>query len=667
MIFILNNKIEVERIMVFLCGPNFNENNKSDRRKILRDFLNAKFKERILPLIIDDFLTPENIDDSSINVQLLEEIFAAISYKTYIFLDTISAATELGLFANNSFKHRIQVFLPHLTDIMEKNNVGGFVKDIVLMHNYDRIDLLYYRPKIIRRPIASDYVREHYGFINDILPKNISDSILTDELHKNKNVKGLGFQDSLEIPDEINKVNFTINGNKIRFFVSLRLLFYITTAITYHFHREELSKKIKSSFTESEIEIIKDTINQTFIQTLKRYQFRNFKNICEILFETKLNQSFEEILSHILKFISVYHKYSRYHGYHIIKNAKKLIEELEINSNDLNPIEYFKLDDSDLALIKDIKKNQNRYFETIIIKKNRKIRELVKYSANSHGRDIRNLHEKILDQLEKFHVFSDSSYAYRKGYSIIKCVEIHKNSNSFVKYDIKNFFNSINIEDMCMMIACVNKMHKTYLSHLNRIIEVCFYNRTLPLGLVTSPILSDIFLKNFDFEINDMLKELNLDIKYTRYADDILFSKNSEFTINELRQIENGLRMSLNKIKLKINMSKKRVLDLKCKGDHFKILGLNIIKGENENIITVGKKYINNIAKEYINYTKLPDETEKERIHKYYTGNRIFGKISFVRQVEGENGIKKIINRIDKSSHGEIDLSEISMCLNSGE
>ena len=98
--YILRDEIIIRRPIVFLCGPYCQKTNKSDRRNILRKCFKDNFKDGVLPLIIDDFLTEENIKDPQINIQLMEEIFASISQKTYIFLDTLSAASELGLFMN---------------------------------------------------------------------------------------------------------------------------------------------------------------------------------------------------------------------------------------------------------------------------------------------------------------------------------------------------------------------------------------------------------------------------------------------------------------------------------------------------------------------------------------------------------------------------------------
>ena len=113
--YTLLDKIMITRPILFLCGPYYERNNKSDRRVILQEKIYSAYKNKYLPLVIDDFLTDNNINDNNISIQLMEEICAAVSYKTYIFLDTMSSATELGIFA----KYNLDFFGRHC-----RNNFG---------------------------------------------------------------------------------------------------------------------------------------------------------------------------------------------------------------------------------------------------------------------------------------------------------------------------------------------------------------------------------------------------------------------------------------------------------------------------------------------------------------------------------------------------------------
>ena len=152
--YILRDEVLIKRPIIFLCGPYFKKGNKSDRRYLLRKCFRKHYRDGVLPLIIDDFLTEDNIKDSNVNIQLLEEIFAAISCKTYIFLDTLSAASELGLFMNHAFTNSVVAYVPKESDILNKSNVGYFVKDVILKMNSEQAKCIEYRPAITRSVIS---------------------------------------------------------------------------------------------------------------------------------------------------------------------------------------------------------------------------------------------------------------------------------------------------------------------------------------------------------------------------------------------------------------------------------------------------------------------------------------------------------------------------------
>ena len=121
--------------MFFLCGPYYDKNNPEDRRNILQNTISKEYKKQgwqVLPLIVDLFFTEKNLDTKEYSVQLLEEVCASISAQTHIFLDTMSAATELGIFANSVYNNRIIVYIPKNSDVYNKGNVGYFVREAVL-------------------------------------------------------------------------------------------------------------------------------------------------------------------------------------------------------------------------------------------------------------------------------------------------------------------------------------------------------------------------------------------------------------------------------------------------------------------------------------------------------------------------------------------------------
>lgn len=246
--YILLDKIKIDRPIVFLCGPYYKKDDEGDRRRILKSEIMAKYHNNILPLIIDDFLTLENIDDPQISLQLMEEICADISVKTYIFLDTLSSAAELGMFASSAYGNKIQVLIPKADDIYNKGNVGFFVKEIALKSKQDMITTLEYRPAVRRNAIATDYIVEFYSFVNNKLPLNIRKSIDSDcDLKEFASQKDLIIIESTDMSHNPYEICYSIDNDNLQIKLSIKLLFYVTLSILACEYKDYFREKIMIS------------------------------------------------------------------------------------------------------------------------------------------------------------------------------------------------------------------------------------------------------------------------------------------------------------------------------------------------------------------------------------------------------------------------------------
>lgn len=122
------------------------------------------------------------------------------------------------------------------------------------------------------------------------------------------------------------------------------------------------------------------------------------------------------------------------------------------------------------------------------------------------------------------------------------------------------------------------------------------------MGLITSPILANIYLKTFDNILYGKLKKLGLEnIIYTRYADDltISFKNPNEWGVarfnEELTYIEEVITKQLKKYRLKLNLKKKSIINLKV-SNHVRITGISITKiTDDKRRLSVGKKRINKL------------------------------------------------------------------------
>ena len=121
----------------------------------------------------------------------------------------------------------------------------------------------------------------------------------------------------------------------------------------------------------------------------------------------------------------------------------------------------------------------------------------------------------IIDNLE---IDADSATAYRKNKSIKDHVFRHADSNYILKVDLKNFFPSIKVSYVYKIL------HECGYSKniCNLISNLLTLNGSLPQGAPSSPSLCNVVAKNLDFKLSRYCATLEL--KYSRYADDLVIS-----------------------------------------------------------------------------------------------------------------------------------------------
>ena len=587
MVYALNDKIKIERPIVFLCGPYYKSGDVSDRRRILNKVLLDEYK--CLPLIIDNFLTPDNIGDDTISIQLLEEIFAGISFKTYIFLDTMSSAVELGLFTNNVYNNSISVFVPHLED-RNCGTIGVFVNDNVLTNNKN-VKKICYHPKIERVAFSTDYVGEYYKFVNNQLPTVIKNSIDQDF----EEIGDREFKIKLKCFNDYPKDDFVINyrfnekENTLIVFISVKLLFYIVGDIIYAEYSNNLASKKNLRITSDHIRLVMAQLNSLIRILFLKNSLVAINGKTNIVIQTVLKRNIDEVVKHIVSFIFTYHINRRVKGYYLTHHGD-ILKELNLK---LSPQDIFKFNDIDIDLIRKIDKSFYKEFE---IKSSRKKRKIVTYNDDENGKKLRELHKKMALNLQKKYKFSEYSYAYQKGKSVVNCIERHINSVHFLKFDIHKFFNSIDIHRLSKQISNLYQLDKFYEKQLLEILKTCFNDEKMPIGLITSPILSDVFMHDFDVEF---ASKLNKDYVYTRYADDILISCSHAISQDELDNIILILKIMLNRKGLSLNEKNYFLSKIKL---FFTVLHNNVFHIILSNIIFIFFSYCNSIRFLTFNY-----------------------------------------------------------------
>lgn len=135
----------------------------------------------------------------------------------------------------------------------------------------------------------------------------------------------------------------------------------------------------------------------------------------------------------------------------------------------------------------------------------------------------------------------------------------------------------------------------------------------LPLGFITSPLLSNIYLKEFDGVFYGQLKQFGVsNLIYTRYADDLTVSfqwKAAEAPsfVDDIAQLASKL---LSRYGLQLNRQKTRSYNLNV-SNHVRVTGINITKdGASKRRLTVGRSAKNELFWRAMECIKTNDEAE---------------------------------------------------------
>jgi RNA-directed DNA polymerase len=241
------------------------------------------------------------------------------------------------------------------------------------------------------------------------------------------------------------------------------------------------------------------------------------------------------------------------------------------------------------------------------------------YPALAHCQ--RWLYENLLKNIDQ----GEHSYAYCSGKSIINNATLHLNSEEMLKVDIINFFGSIELNRVITIFK--NLGYTNSLSF--HLASICCYKGALPQGACTSPIISNIIAKRLDRRLAGLCK--NLDLTYSRYADDITISGNHipKSLINFIEKIMEDEGFSINKEKTVF----------KVKGQKKIVTGLNVSGAE----VRVSKKYRREFRKDayFLLKNGISEFNGKQDRFDLLYVDRLIGKANFILSVEPLNKFVK--------------------------
>lgn len=216
-----------------------------------------------------------------------------------------------------------------------------------------------------------------------------------------------------------------------------------------------------------------------------------------------------------------------------------------------------------------------------------------------------------------------SSYAYMNKKSIRDNAELHSKNSFILKMDFKDFFPSITpiifFQSLNGQNIHLSKMDSALLANFLFWKPHRKQKLVLSIGAPSSPLISNFIMYEFDSHVYNLCRDLN--ITYSRYADDLTFSTNEKNTLYALPKKVQKILNNTYKKGIRINNDKTSFIS---KSYQRKVTGLILT---NENKVSVGrnqKRLVSSMLHKY----KLGLLTEKKEIEK------LTGLLSFVFYIE---------------------------------
>lgn len=238
--------------------------------------------------------------------------------------------------------------------------------------------------------------------------------------------------------------------------------------------------------------------------------------------------------------------------------------------------------------------------------------------------ELKMMQNKIYNCFLKEVRLSPRAKAYVSGGSTYKNAVHHRGKPMILKLDIRHFFDNIlycHVKDKVFDHDHYEEKARVLLT------ELCTYEGHLAQGAPTSPVISNIVMRDFDLEMGKWCDRMSID--YTRYCDDMTFSGCFDPSL-----IISKVECELGKMGLNLNPSKTKVV---TQGQQMNVTGLVV-----NDKIRVPAAYRREIRQEMY-YIKKYGITN-HLYHRQITGDRE----SYKRKLLGRINYVLTINRHDK-------------------
>lgn len=227
--------------------------------------------------------------------------------------------------------------------------------------------------------------------------------------------------------------------------------------------------------------------------------------------------------------------------------------------------------------------------------------------------------ENILDKIK----FSDYAKGFKKKTSIVDNAKEHCNKKYVLNIDLKNFFPSINYSKVFKLFCYIG--YTRGVSHL--LTKLCTNEQgALPQGAPTSPCISNLVNLKLDKRLSCFAHSIGG--VYTRYADDITISSNS----NPYNYMQTITKI-VNEEGYQLNNKKTRIQN---RGQKQEVTGL--VVNDKVSVSRKIKKELNN-AIYYIKKYGIEEHIKHIKCDKIHYKEHLFGLAYFVKMVNPDLGI----------------------------
>ena len=259
-----------------------------------------------------------------------------------------------------------------------------------------------------------------------------------------------------------------------------------------------------------------------------------------------------------------------------------------------------------------------RYKEVAIPKSDGGVRKL-----SVPDEALKNVQRRIVDKLLIYEPVSIYAKAYKQGADVKKNAACHVGKENLLKLDIYKFFDNINystVKDKVFPKERYSEEIRILLALL------CYRGESLPQGAPTSPIISNIIMRDFDRTLGEWCRERK--IAYTRYCDDMTFSGNIDRD-----EVVEFVSAELRKMGFILNGRKTRFLK---QGQRKTVTGIVV-----NDKLNAKKDYKREIRQELYYCNKFGVSGHLTRVASPDTPKkyllRMLGKVNFIIHIEPEN------------------------------